>query len=389
MSTDVLTTDRSPSTAVDEILAAVHTLAPTIVARAAEVEAARRLPPDLLEQLMDAGCFRILLPTSHGGTGADLPSALRALEVVARADASVGWTVMIGAGSWVDLARLPRASFDALYADGPDAIAAGVFSPSGTATAVDGGYRVQGRWAFASGCEHARWLHGNCFEMIDGELHLRTAVFAPDEVHIEDTWRASGLRGTGSHHFSADVTIAAERTGALDDEPCLDEPIVRIPPPSLFSLAIGTVALGTAQGALDEILALATDKMPLLSPTSLAANPHFQFELAGADAELRAARALLHEDARDAWASGVAAEEFTPEQRARIRATVVFAVGRAVAVVDTAYRAGGGSALYDDSPLQRRLRDVHAITQHFLVKPDTLTTAGSVLAGQEADLTVF
>jgi alkylation response protein AidB-like acyl-CoA dehydrogenase len=214
-------------------------------------------------------------------------------------------------------------------------------------------------------------------------------VFAPDEVRIEDTWRASGLRGTGSHHFSADVTVAAERTCAMEDEPCLDEPIVRIPPPSLFSLAIGTAAIGTAQGALDEILALAGEKVPLLAPSSLATNPHFQFELAGADAQLRAARALLAEDAAEAWASAVAGAAFEPEQRARIRATVVYAVQRAVAVVDFAYLAGGGTAVYADSPLQRRLRDVHAITQHFLVKPDTLTTAGAVFAGQDPDLTVF
>src|SRR5690606_29962762 len=105
--------------------------------------------------------FRLLLPTSHGGQGADLLSALEVLETLARADASVGWTVMIGAGSWIDLAGLPRATFDSLYADGPDAITAGVFNPTGTAVATGGGYRVTGRWAFASGCEHARWLFGN------------------------------------------------------------------------------------------------------------------------------------------------------------------------------------------------------------------------------------
>jgi alkylation response protein AidB-like acyl-CoA dehydrogenase len=390
MSTDVLTTDRSRSTEAEHTLAAVHELAPVIAARAGEVENARRVPPDLVDQLMDAGCFRLVLPTSHGGAGADLPFAMQVFETLARADASVGWTVMIGAGSWIEHACLPRAGFDSLYAEGPDAITAGVFNPTGSAVATDTGFQVTGRWAFASGCEHARWLFGNCIEVVDGEPQLRTAVFEPDQVHIEDTWRVAGLRGTGSHHFTAEVEVAAERTcRTMQDEPCLDEPVVRIPPPALYALAIASVAIGTAQGALDEILAMATDKVPLLAPAPLAANPHFQFELAGADAELRAARALLCEDARDAWASARAAQEFTPEQRARIRASAVFAVARAVAVVETAYHAGGGSALYADSPLQRRLRDVHAITQHFLVKPDTLTTAGAVLAGQDADLTVF
>jgi alkylation response protein AidB-like acyl-CoA dehydrogenase len=348
------------------------------------------LPPDLLDQLMDAGCFRLVLPTSHGGAGADLPRAMQALELLATADASVGWTVMIGAASWIDMACLPRSGFDSLYAEGPDAITAGVFNPSGSAVATDEGFHVTGRWAFASGCEHARWLFGNCIELVDGAPQIRLAVFAPDEVRIEDTWRVAGLRGTGSHHFTADVDVPVEHTGlVMQDEPCLDEPIVRIPPPALYALAIASVAIGTAQGALDDILALATDKVPLLAPAALATNPHFQFELARADAELRAARALLYDDADETWETARSSEEFTLDQRARLRATAVVAVAHAVEVVETAYRAGGGSALYDDSPLQRRLRDVHAITQHFLVKPDTLTTAGALLAGQEADVTVF
>ena len=76
-------------------------------------------------------------------------------------------------------------------------------------------------------------------------------------------------------------------------------------------------------------------------------------------------------------------------ERARIRAAAVWATERAAAVVDMAYRSGGGTSLYADCPLQRRLRDIHALTQHFLVKRDTLTTAGAILAGQDVDVMVF
>jgi alkylation response protein AidB-like acyl-CoA dehydrogenase len=81
--------------------------------------------------------------------------------------------------------------------------------------------------------------------------------------------------------------------------------------------------------------------------------------------------------------------EPTLEDRARVRATAVWATERAVSVVDTAYRAGGGSSLYLDNPLQRRLRDIHALTQHFIVRPDTMTTAGAILAGNEPELMIF
>ena len=104
------------------VLDAARELGPTIAGRAAEIEAARRLPADLLEELIGAGAFRLLLSSSYGGIGADLAGAMAVFEAMATADASTGWTVMIGAGSWVDRAGLPRTTFDELYADGPDAI---------------------------------------------------------------------------------------------------------------------------------------------------------------------------------------------------------------------------------------------------------------------------
>jgi indole-3-acetate monooxygenase len=372
------------------LLDAVGELAPTITKRAAEIETARRLPLDLVESLTAAGFFRMLLPRSHGGAGLGLPAGMRVLEALSRADGSVGWTVMIGAGTWCDFAGLPRASFDAIYADGP-VRTAGAISPSGTATATGGGYRIRGRWAFVSGCQHSAWLSANCVEDVGGEPRLRLAILSADEVEIEDTWRAAGLCGTGSHHFSVhDVVVPAERTYALmESEPCLDEPMLRIPVPPLIALAIASVAVGVAHGALDDIHATAGTKTPLFAGSTLAGNQLFQHQLATADTRLRAARALLYEDAASTWATATARQEFTLEQRARLRATGVWVTSTAAAVVEACYRAGGGGAVYLDNPLQRRLRDINTITQHFLVRLDTLTTAGAILAGQELELPIF
>ena len=117
-------------TTAADVLAAVEQLAPAIAARANEIEAARRLPADLLEDLKVAGTFRLTGPASHGGLEADLPAALRIFEALAKADASVAWTVMLGGSGWRDLAGLPRATFDALFADGPDVIVAGAINPT-------------------------------------------------------------------------------------------------------------------------------------------------------------------------------------------------------------------------------------------------------------------
>ena len=388
MITPIDSTPRRDTAALD----AVRGLAPRIAARAAEIEAARRLPRDLVDDLSRAGCFRMLLPRSHAGSGIDLGSAMRVYEELSRADASVGWTVMNLAGAWRDLAGLPRETFDALYARGRDVIIGGVFSPSGVAVPEGAGYRVSGRWAFASGCQHCHWLFGNCVEGSAGTPQLRTVVFSPDEIEIQDTWSVSGLCGTGSHHFVADSVLVdrARTCPALSDDTCLDgEPLLRIPTPPVFAFGIASVAIGIAQGALEDILALSAKKVPLLAGAPLAANPLFQHRIGAADASLRAARALLYADAAAAWATAEAGGAFEPDQRARIRAAATWAVATAASVVDAAYGAGGGTSIYSECPLQRRFRDIHALTQHFLVKPDTLTTAGAVLAGAEADLTVF
>ena len=139
-----MATGEQPAATAADVLDATRELAPTIAVRAAEIETARRLPPDLLDDLRRVGCFGAA-PRTHGGLGADLPEeAMRIIESLARADASVAWTVMIGAATWIDMAGLPRATFDALFAT-PDVITAGVFNPTGSIAVPPGATRSAGR----------------------------------------------------------------------------------------------------------------------------------------------------------------------------------------------------------------------------------------------------
>jgi alkylation response protein AidB-like acyl-CoA dehydrogenase len=277
---------------------------------------------------------------------------------------------------------------DTVYAAGPDVILAGTFNLKGEATPVDGGFRVTGQWSFASGCQHCDWLIAHSIVDDGREPTMRMMVLPPSDVEIKDTWFVSGLCGTGSHDFVVnDAFVPAERSFAVWDEPCLDVPLLRIPELSVSSLAFGAVAVGIADGALAEVTALAAGKLPMFSEGTLASNALFQNQLADADARLRAARALLYADAETAWDTAVAGAPLTPDDRARIRSTNTWVTRTAASVVDMAYTAGGGSSIYTNSPLQRRLRDIHALTQHFAVKLDTFTKAGAVLAGQDVDLT--
>jgi alkylation response protein AidB-like acyl-CoA dehydrogenase len=360
--------------------------------RSREIEAARRVPPDLLQELIAAGCFRMLLPTTHGGVGATFPEALELYETLATGDASTGWTVMIGATGWCDLAALPRATFDSLFPPSADVIVAGAIAPSGSTSPIDGGYELTGRWGFVSGCEHATCIFANAIEgMADGHPLMRVSVLDPTDVVIEDTWSVAGLRGTGSHHVSVrGVVVPPERTFVpLVDAPCVEVPIVHIPTPALFALGIAAVAIGTAQGALDEVVGLAQGKVPLLAPGPLATSPLFLHDLARAGAGLDAGRALLVDATGRLWEQAAAGADASIEDRARARAAAAWATDAALVATEFAYRAGGGGALYDDSLLQHRLRDVHAMTQHFLVRPDTFVTVGGILAGQGLAIPVF
>jgi indole-3-acetate monooxygenase len=377
-------------TAIEEMTTVdtVRSLAPAITARSDEIERARRLPLDLVDELTSAGCFRTLVPRSHGGEELELVAHVAILEELARADGSVGWTVTIGAAAPVLLGHLPAASFATVYADGPDVIVAGTFNPTGRATPVAGGFRVSGRWSFASGCQHAHWLIAHCV-VDDGRLPpLRMMVMPAAEVEIVDTWSTMGMCGTGSHDFTVtDAFVADEWSFSIFEPHELDFTVLRIPELCLSTMGFAAVAAGIAAGALGDVVDLAGGKVPMFSDSTLAANPLFRNQLGEAEAALRAARTLLHHDAAEAWAMADGGVPFDDPVRARFRSSTTWITATAAQVVDVAYRAGGGTALYTSSPLQRRLRDIHTLTQHFGVKLDTYTLAGAVVAGQEVDTT--
>jgi alkylation response protein AidB-like acyl-CoA dehydrogenase len=373
----------------------VRELTPAIRQRSREIELARRVPLDLIAELKAAGCFRMHVPTEHGGDDLTLSQALEVIEELAGADGSTGWTTMIGSDSPILFSRLPRAMFDAIYADGPDVIGAGALAPKGQAMRVDGGYCVSGQWSFGSGCQHADWLiaHAVVVEQSQpqplpiGAPDMRVAVFPANQVEIVDTWHVVGLNGTGSHDFRLrDAYCPEERTFSLMGPPSVANTGFRIPLLGQLSLNLAAVAVGIGRGALDDIAELARGgKRRVFASNRLAASGVFQDKLGEADASVRGARALLHADAEVAWAKASHGEEFSPLERLRIRATAAYVVRLMAQVVDLAYTSGGGSAIYEASPLQRRLRDIRALTQHIGVSGEAFEHVGALLAGEDLD----
>jgi len=369
-----------------------------IAARATEIEEARRLPADLAREMARAGLFRIALPRSLGG--AELPPAeiVATIEAVAEADASAGWCVMIGSTTTVSLAYLPHAVSARIMAD-PDSITGGVFAPMGKALAGNDSYRVSGRWSWASGSANCEWLFGGCLVFDDGEQRtlpggrpdVRLMAMPRDKVELIDTWHAAGLKGTGSGDMTvANLVVPHDHSVSLAaDRPVEPGALYLFPVFGLLALGIAGAASGNARGALDALITGLGTRRPQGSARTAAERPTVQADVARAEALLGAARAFLFTTVDDAWETANREGEVPVATRTRLRLAATHMVRTAAEVTRIAYDLGGGSALYLESPLQRRFRDAHAMTQHMMVQPATYELVGRVLLGLPTDTSML
>lgn len=356
-----------------------------------EIERGRAMPPAALDALVGAGALKVLVPRAYGGAEASVETFVAVVETIARADGSAGWCTMIGATSGLMAAFLPEDVAREVYAS-ERAITAGVFAPIGVATRVDGGYRVRGRWPFASGCQHSSHVMGGAMVAgaEGGRPEMRSVLFAAREVRIHDTWDTSGLRGTGSHDFEVeDLFVPEARTFSLFGAPRIDAPLYRQPFFGTLAAGVAAVTLGIARGAIDALVALATVKKPGGAGRTIAHRELVQRDVARADGMVRAARARLLESVAEAAAEVAGTGSASLVTRAQVRIAACHAARESAAAVDLAYDAGGGSSIYAASPLQRALRDVHTATQHVMVGEASRVMAGRVLLGVEGDVSTL
>jgi alkylation response protein AidB-like acyl-CoA dehydrogenase len=349
---------------------------------AADIEEHRALPAELVAGLTGAGLFRTGIPAELGGP--ELPPALilETAEILARGDASTGWCVSIGATSSLLSAYLPRKGAEEVFGD-PATVAAGVWAPRGKARRVDGGIVLSGQWGFCSGIPHAGWLFAGFLQDHEGGPVVRTAAIPKAELEILDTWHTGGLRGTGSHDCVAtEVFVPDHRIlSVVDGPPAGAGPLHRFPLFGFFALSIAAAALGNARGAIDDLLGLAVTKKSLGSSRSLAERPQTQAAVAESEAALRAARLLMYSAVDEAWQAAQHERPVSEKSRLGLRLAATHVVRTSAAVAETMYDLGGGAAIYQTSPLQRRFRDAHTATAHFQVNPATFELLGRLLLG--------
>src|SRR4249920_3367488 len=129
-----------------------------VAAASNEIEDTRRLPPALLDKLHDARLFRLLLPRSSNGIETDPLTFFHVVETIAQADASTAWCLSQAGGCAMSAAYLAPAVAQAIFGSDRRAVLAWGPGPKCRAVECEGGYRVTGAWAFASGGRHATWL---------------------------------------------------------------------------------------------------------------------------------------------------------------------------------------------------------------------------------------
>jgi alkylation response protein AidB-like acyl-CoA dehydrogenase len=287
-------------------------------------------------------------------------------------------------------AYLPDESRSELFGDG-QAVAAGVWAPRGKARPVDDGFVVSGRWAFCSGIAHSDLLFAGCVIESDAPAEgvppaPRVVALRKQDLQIRDTWHTLGLRGTGSHDAVAEeVFVPGNSAVSLFDGPVLNHPLYRFPIFGFFALSIAAAALGNARAAIDELVVLAAGKVGQGSTRTLAQRPLTHASVAKAEASLRAARALYYQAIEAAWQAAQREEPVSVELRNELRLAATHAVRTSAWVVRSMYDLAGGTAIYDDSPLQRRFRDASTATAHFQVNAASRELPGRILLGQPAD----
>jgi indole-3-acetate monooxygenase len=385
------------TTATRSTLEQLADMLPVIRGRRQDIEAGRRMPRDLVEQLRTTGVFSLTVPNALGGQEAAPLELMHAIESVATADGSAGWCTMIACGSNIASGYMNEPGAREVFAD-PTKPTAGIAAPAGTAVRVDGGVLVNGRWSFASGITHCDWVWAGCLVVEDGRPRMTPrgpetvhVVMPVRDVSVEDTWHVSGLCGTGSNDFGArDLFVPTQRTFLLlDPATHREEALYQMPPMGLFVYQLACVSLGVARAALDELEELAQTKKPALYMEVLADKPVAQVDVARAEAALGASRALLYDVVEGIWHAVRGGNGPTTRQVALGRAAALQAVETAAAVTRTANTLGGGSTIYTNAALQRHVRDTEAVTHHFTVAPHVWMEAGRLLLGRQPTTPVF
>ena len=374
------------SVSLHEKVAQARALRPLIMQHRDESDREWRLAQPVVEALVKLGAFRAVIPRAAGGEEWDWLTFMRVVEELSTVDGSVGWTMGVGGGvGGVVSGWLSADAARDVFSSDPIGLTAGAGQRNGLGRAVDGGYRLTGRWSFASGAAHASWFMGG-YSLDDPAANPPPGpgpmMFMPrQDVIVLDTWSVGGMRGTSSHDFAVDdVFVPTQYTAdPANTVPHHSGPLYRLPFLLVLGSGLGPLALGMARGAVDCFIELMARKQDRRGGMPLGDRLTVQERLAQAEAAIRSARAFFYEVAQELWETACAGGPLSPRQVTMFRLANMNATQSGRRAVDLVFHAAGTSGIYTANPLERIFRDIHVATQHRQGSPEEMYQVGAFI----------
>ena len=341
-------------------------IAPAIRERAAGCVAARRVPDATIAELHAAGLFDALKPARFGGSEIELIDFIEIAEDVSRQCGSTGWVYSVLTSHAVWIATFPEEGQAEVWAD-PRSLACSAFMPTAKAVPVAGGFRVSGKWPFASGCDNASWA---LLGAMDGDTFWVTLI-PTSELTVVDDWHVIGLAGTGSKTLVGnDIFVPARRTVKLSEAThgtapgCRlhDGPLYKCPRYSCSPYTLLVPLLGLGQSAVDEFCAAGATKLSM--GKRIATFESMQLKVSESAAEVDAARLIAHRNCVENVETIRRDGALSIPLRARNRRDQAFAARLCLTAIDRLHAASGAHGLFDSSRVQLAFRDAHAAAAH-------------------------
>jgi len=369
-----------------EILSAVDAMVPCLRERAAAAEVMRRLPDETIRDATDAGYLGMLTPRRWGGAGCEVATFLEATRRLGNGCASSAWTLsFLSLHAWL-LCRFDPRLQEEVFAQGPAPRAPAPLAPTGKVTRVDGGFRLRGRWEWATGIMHADWV---MVTAMDPESGPRFCVLPRAEVEVEDVWHVAGMAATGSNNVVVrDAFVPEHRTlelwrikmGQTPGEALHAGSNVGWPMGATLALVAASPALGAAEAALDAFTGRMKEKVQSYGFQKQAEVPATHLRLGEGLATVRAARLVWDDAIRTLERIGPQGPAAAIEDLAAIRLAAADVVRLANHAVNGLAAAAGASSGFLSSPLQRQLRDLQMMRGHVIFDWDRAAQIGGKVA---------
>jgi 3-hydroxy-9,10-secoandrosta-1,3,5(10)-triene-9,17-dione monooxygenase len=377
-----------------DVIARARAMIPALAARSLDGRRARRIPDETIADMQRAGFFRVLQPKRWGGYEMDLNTFYEIQLALAEGDMSTGWIYGVsGVHPWFMALLDNRAAKDVWGKDSSTLICSSLM-PAGKAVPADGGFRLSGRWKYASCCDHCDWALLGAMVAADGGGPPAGRVFLLPRTSYQsvDTWQVSGLQGTGSWDVIVDdVLVPAYRSQAMLDNFLLKGPgqavntssLYRLPFGQIFVRGISTSALGALQGMLNALMGYGKTRVTRAGGRS-AENPFVQLLCAETAAAIDEMKMILHRNFRDLHAYAQRGETPPLALRLQYKFQSTAVTERSTLLAARIFKATGAAGLSEELPFGGILADLTAGRQHISNQYEYVGSSwGGVMFGLE------